>query len=303
VRALAEVLSQETELVAGLSARLGLTLSQLVPKLGRLTWSEGLSAAPPSAASWAVLAPDWRELLRGAFAELARALLLGQASVLLSDASLPELGQALARAAELAEVPAGTLAVLHGTTRELTALSASQAPTGPLVLSAGGLVERVAEWRRLEEGLRAQGRDLEARLFAVRAGTHDVAGARDLAEAAQEVLARTFGPATLCGQLAGALARVYCPARGFAAFTAHLLEGLEREGEAWARVPQLDDAALARVHAAWELGVDEGATLIAGGEEGPEPRSVLPTVLTNVEPYMVSAKRQDPLPVLCLLRT
>jgi acyl-CoA reductase-like NAD-dependent aldehyde dehydrogenase len=67
-------------------------------------------------------------------------------------------------------------------------------------------------------------------------------------------------------------------------------------------VPQVDDEAVARVRAAWELGLDEGATCIAGGDASAGVRQLPPTVFTNVESYMATAKRQEPLPVLCLLR-
>jgi hypothetical protein len=54
------------------------------------------------------------------------------------------------------------------------------------------------------------------------------------------------------------------------------------------------------VRAARALGLDEGATLVFGDDE--DSPDLAPLVFTNVEPRMACARRQEPLPVLCLLR-
>lgn len=255
------------------------------------------AARPGERARVTWFAPDWRNALVGTLPALARELLLGHAPVVVSDGRMPEVAQALARAAEAVGLPRGVLQVLHGPTRELVALGLEGA-RGAGALCASGSLERMAELRRLCEQ-----RGLDPRLAALRAGAAEILPDEDLTLAAQVVVERAFGrAATLGGQLSGTLARVHCPARCFARFSELLLETLAASPAARRPVPQLDAAALARAQAACELGLDEGATLIAGGESDAERRTFAPAVLTNVEAYMESARRQEPVPVLCLLR-
>ena len=82
-----------------------------------------------------------------------------------------------------------------------------------------------------------------------------------------------------------------------------LLAELETSPATRAPVAQIDAEAAARVRAAWELGLDEGATCIAGGDGDASELVLPPTVFTNVEAHMQSARRQEPLPVLCLMRS
>lgn len=255
------------------------------------------AARPGERARVAWFAPDWRNALAGTLPALARELLLGHAPVIVSDGRMPEVAQAFALAAEAVGLPRGVLQVLHGPTRELVALGLEDA-RDDVALCASGSLERMAELRRLCEQ-----RGLDPRLAALRAGAAEILVHEDLAAAAREVVERAFGRGpTLGGQLSGTLARVHCPARRFARFTELLLEALAASPAARRPVPQLDATALARAQAACELGLDEGATLIAGGESDAERRTFAPAVLTNVEAYMESARRQEPVPVLCLLR-
>lgn len=300
--ALARALEQDAELVRAVAARFALAPSELAAHFAGL--ERGLQALferPASAGdarvAWCV--PDWRELVRAPFLDLARELLAGRVALLVSDARLPELGQHLARAAEAADLPPGVLGLLHGATRELLQLGlAAGEASAASTLVASGSVERMVELRRLESTA-----GVESRLRALRCGVHEVDPGDELAESAAEVVERAFGrAATLGGQLPGALGRVFCPARLFSRFTELVLERLEADPAARTPVPQIDDEAVTRLRAAWELGLDEGATCIAGGDAGVASRALPPTVFTNVETYMASAKRQDPMPVLCLLR-
>ncbi|MEQ1895430.1 MAG: aldehyde dehydrogenase family protein, partial [Planctomycetota bacterium] len=228
---------------------------------------------------------------------LVRERLAARTPIVVSDGRLPEVADVLAAAAQASELPRGVLQVLHGPTRELLALALDD-PLGDGALVASGSLERMSELRRLCER-----HGIDPRLAALRAGAAEIMAGEDLARAAEELVERAFGRArTLGGQLSGALARVHCPARAFSRFSELLLETLAASPATRRPVPQIDGAALARAHAACELGLDEGATLIAGGEEDGERRTFAPTVLTNVESYMESARRQEPVPVLCLLR-
>ena len=120
-----------------------------------------------------------------------------------------------------------------------------------------------------------------------------------------ECVERAFGRSTLGGQLEGSLARVYCPERSFSRFSEHLLECLDTSPLAREPVPLIDREAKDKARRAAALGLDEGATPIYAGEPGARAlgRRVPPVVFSNVEPYMNSAQRQEPLPVLCLLRS
>jgi acyl-CoA reductase-like NAD-dependent aldehyde dehydrogenase len=74
-----------------------------------------------------------------------------------------------------------------------------------------------------------------------------------------------------------------------------------------APLPQIDAAAVDATLGLWDVGLDEGATLISGGsfledERRAGDRRVLPTVFTNVEEPMQLARRRAPGPVLALLR-
>ena len=144
-------------------------------------------------------------------------------------------------------------------------------------LVASGLVERMVDWRRLCEshGL------ADPRLRALRCGVVEVDPARPLEASAAEFVERAFGRGvTLGGQLPGSLGRVFCPARSFSRFTELFLAELEARAVPQI-VPELDEDTNARARAACELGHDEGATCIAGGELDAE--RFPPTLFTNVE--------------------
>jgi len=300
--ALARALASDGVVRAALAARCGLPEHELEPHFEGLVAEVGEALARPALScpgvSWC--APDWRELVRAPLLDLVRELAAGRAVVLVSDARAPELAAALARAALSAELPAGVVGLLHGATRELVALGLAGAERGEAQLVASGPIERMSELRRACEA-RALA---DVRLRALRCRAYEVEPARALADSAAEVVELAFGRArTLSGQLPGALGRVFCPARRFSAFSEALLAVLEASEAMRAPLAQVDPAAAARVRAAWELGLDEGATCIAGGDGEASELVLPPTVFTNVEAHMQSAKRQEPLPVLCLMRS
>ena len=299
LHALARALEVEVDLRAHLAQRFGLVPEELAPHNRALAAELQPLAERPLAAApgLAFIAPDWRELLRGPFVDLARELAGGRTVVLLSDARLPEIAERIALAAEAIGLAPGVLQVLHGARRELLAQAFAAREVGPPAqLVASGLAEHMAELRRIE----CPG---DVRLRALRCGAYEVDAARALEASAAEVVEGAFGrAATLCGQLPGAFARVFCPARLFSGFTERLLAELAARASE-TPVPQIDAEAVARTRAAWELGLDEGATCIAGGDGDLASRALPPTVFTNVEVHMASARRQDPLPVLCLLRS
>ena len=302
LQALAQELEHDAELTRRLGERFGLEPAELAQhSTGLVRGLRALRERPAPVGGGEVVwwTPEWRELVRQPFLDLARECLEGRVLVLVSDARVPELAQHFAQAAHAAGLPPGVLGLLHGATRELVRLGLAGANGGAgCALVASGSVARMVELRRLESTA-----GVESRLRALRCGVHEVDPGRALEEDASEVVERAFGrAATLGGQLPGALGRVYVPARRFSRFTELVLERLEANAAARAPVPQVDDEAAARVRAAWELGLDEGATCIAGGDASDAARALPPTVFTNVETYMATAKRQDPLPVLCLLR-
>jgi len=305
--ALARELERDEELARVLGARFSLESAELASHFSGLERAmHALFERPASPGEGGIVwcASDWRELLRAPLLDLARECLAGRVLVLVSDARLPELAQHLAQAASAVGFPPGVLGLLHGATRELLQLALSEGGgtsaadrSEGCTLVASGSVERMIELRRLESSC-----GVESRLRALRCGVHEVDPERALEESAAEVLERAFGRgSTLTGQLPGALGRVYCPARLFSRFSDLCLERLEANFVG-APVAQIDDEAVVRVRAAWELGLDEGATCIAGGDASVSSRALPPTVFTNVESYMASARRQAPMPVLCLLR-
>lgn len=300
--AMARELERDATLPARLAERFGLGADELAPHLTDLEAElrDHLARAPGATSGMAWCAPEWRELVRLPLFDLARELVGGRTAVLVSDARLPEVCAAFARAARGAGLPAGVLGVLHGPTRELVTLALERpAAEAGRTLVASGLVARMVELRRLceQRGLP------DPRLRALRCGAFEVDPAHDLAASAREVVERAAGRGTtLSGQLSGALGRVFCPARAFSRFSAELLVALEASAAWRAPASQIDETAVLRLRAACELALDEGATCIAGGESDAARLAPQPTIFTNVEPYMASARRQDPLPLLCLLR-
>lgn len=276
---------------------------------------------------------DWRQLFLGFETSLA-ALLAGSAVVLLSDARVPQLARAFARAAESADLPRGVLAVLHDD--GLTSLRAALLSDQVTDVYASGDLDSLVE---LEQVVRRSQRAADSVALTARIGFGagvEVEGAEPLvlprfesreirstatvvrvAEgaqvAAERVLEESLGRfSALDGVLDGRVGIALCPERLFASFSAELLaqlEGLELPLEGPLALDQGLDRELGQAR---ERGLDEGATLIldglgggrgSGGSLPGSPGAILlPTIFTNVEEHMQLVRSSRPGPLLCLMR-
>ncbi|MEM7306961.1 MAG: aldehyde dehydrogenase family protein, partial [Planctomycetota bacterium] len=127
----------------------------------------------------------------------------------------------------------------------------------------------------------------------------------DLDESAADVLTGAFSRArTLSGQLPGRIDTVLCPPRCFSVFSERLLARLDACEDAGGPVPLIDAEALEELQAVRSRGLDEGATLVRGGEALPGARglAVRPLVFTNVELDAELLRLPAPGPVLRLAR-
>jgi aldehyde dehydrogenase (NAD+) len=294
VRELGQRLEQD-ELLLSAATGLGLEPEEFAPHRARIVSElERLEPRPAARAGGvALVAPDWRELVRGAALSLGQELLEGRAVLLFSDPLLPWLGERVATAALAAGVPPGAVALLHGPARELLALGIAAQPAS---VQASGSAERIAPLRRLCHSSAVA----RVRLRTLRCRACEVDEER-LESEVERLIESAFGRGTtFSGQLPGQVARVFCPQRSFSRFSELLLERLEASQAAREPLAALDPGILERVRAARALGLDEGATLVFGDDE--DSPDLAPLVFTNVEPRMACARRQEPLPVLCLLR-
>ncbi len=252
----------------------------------------------------AVVAPHWSALFAGVLQPVAVELLRGRAVLVVSDPRLPGVADAALRALLAAGVPPERLALLHGLTREgLRALLSAERVHAVL---GGGDRARVALLRTLahEAGV------AEQRLALLRTRAVEVGAEDDPEAAASDVLDGAFSRVpSLSGQRDGQVGRVFCDERVLSRFTAALLARLDDGRERRDPVPLIDREAARAVQRVWASGLDEGATCIAGGGpvEGRPPRAgelaLAPTVFTNVEPTLELVRRQQPMPIVCIVRT
>lgn len=297
-------LASQAELFALGARALGLLSEEIAPfQLAPRSEEAPRPCGVAPGAGIALVAPHWSESAAEIFADVATELVLGRAAALAADPRMPCAAEAVGRALLSAGIPPGAISVLFGLDE---AALASLARAARAIHSRGDR-RAIARLRRSVE----DGGTCEMRLSRLRSGTCELALGADLDRAALEVVERAFGrTATLSGQRAGALARVHCPEHLFSDFTARLLATLEASPAALDPLPLVDRQALASVRATWATGLDEGATLIFGGEgflergvaEGNTDRRVFPTVFTNVELASELARRVEPEPVLALLR-
>ena len=254
---------------------------------------------PHEGSGLSLCAPDWRELTCDAFLRVAVELAQGRACILCADERAPELAELLHGVLVEAGFPPERLA-LSGSARRET-LEGWCAAGGVGSLSASGSAASIVELRRFawEHGLAVQ------RLRSLRCSSFVLEEGQDVQQAAERVARSAFGPETCGGQLPGQIARAFVPQERYSAFVEALLEGLGSSDELSPPVPHVDREAAQLTRKAWIQGLDEGATMITGGEEErtADPLRLPPTVFCNVEPHMGAARRQDPMPVLCLLRT
>jgi len=296
-------LVRDDEAFASVARRVGLRAEELAADRRALCAFEpaALDALGDARIAWC--ASDWSELLSGTYRRAVRELRLGSALGLIADPRLPMAADAVARALVAAGVPSSGLCVLHGVTRASLERLLADRRVGSL--SASGGRERVAELRASTSRAGTPRVELELlRSAALEIGTDE-----DVARAAATTIERAFGRATsLSGQRSGQVGRVFCPERLFSRFTQELLAQLEAHESAREPLPLVDRAAQEHVRSRWANGIDEGATLVFGGRERARESArtdlaVLPAVFTNVEPTMGIARRQEPAPVLCLIRS
>jgi len=289
----------------GAARLLGLPAERLVPDFERLQRSLDRGLAEPRSARLgvALVSVDWSELTEGLLRAVGSELQAGRAVLLLGDPRAPMLADRLHAALVRVGLPGELLAVLHGLPDELWGSLVSDARVGDLWCSARE-PERMRAWRALGLQMQLPAPHLEL----LRAGRAFVRPGDNLRHSAQRILGSAFGHAeSLHGQAAGQIGQVHCHPACFSELNALLLEELEAGELGSEPLVLIDRAAGQAHHERWMSGLDQGATLIAGGEDssarkGGAIRRVLPTILTNVEPHMLSARSTLPLPVLCLLR-
>jgi len=295
-------LEEDTDALALTASRLGLTAEEMARHAGLGGALRGMIdsrvASGPGGVSVSV--PAWSELFLGAFGGVAEELVRGNACVLVADPELPMVADAVARALLAVGVGEGVLSVLHGLTRE--GLAALVVDERVRALAVTGNRERISSLRHLVEG-----RQLEREaLTLLRCGAAEIGPHDDLEARAVELVEAAFGRGrALFGQRPDQVARIFCPERQFSRFTEALLAALGESEVTDNPLPLIDRQAVADVQRQWAVGLDDGATLVFGGGivGTAQDRCVMPTVLTNVDPGMACARRQEPMPILCLLRT
>ncbi len=274
-----------------LSSRLGLGSEEALARRSRFELSGQPRGGKPSTAVWI---PDWTELIDGDWRHVARELAGGNRLVLLPDARVPLLADRMVEALLKGGIEPEALVLLHGADEEALAAAIQRPEVGAVLASGDG--ERV-RWLR---GLVRQGVRADLRLKRCRAV--EVERGQDLERRAEQVVQQAFGRlSVLSGQLPGQVGRVFCDESCFSEFTEAVVAQVDRLPRP---LPLIDREAVGQVRKSWALGLDEGATLIRGGAEleGTARRCLAPTVFTNVEASMQSARRVGPEPVLCLLR-
>ena len=246
-----------------------------------------------------ICAPDWRELLSNGFVRTATEMACGRPVLLCADERAPELAFAIRDAFHSAGFSAGSIAVTENARRD--DLKELLADPRVRAVSASGSAARIVELRHLcqQTGIESQ------RLVTLRCAAYEVDVGEDIEAAAKRVAFRAFGLNTCGGQLPGQVARAFIPQASYSSFVECLLECMDTIDELRSLVAHIDRDAALRTQKAWIQGLDEGATMISGGEEEMtgDPLRLPPTVFCNVEPHMRGARRQEPLPVLCLLRS
>ncbi len=291
----ADRLERDREGVALLAALLGVEPPELASQTDALRdrVASRLDVSPASPGATLIVL-DWTELLFGTAVAVLRTLVSGRVALFFADERVPVVADRTVLALEQAGLPAGALAVVHGACED--ALATALAAPEVVAVTASGPAERMGQLREL-----AAEPDLELALHVPGHRTVRMEAGDDPAALAAEVVDAAFGRArTLSGQLPGRVGAVVCPPRRFSAFTEALLDALRRNDDVRHPVPSIDRDALEAVQAAWNLGLDEGATLIHGGEL--LRNAAAPTVFTNVEPAMELARNVVPGPLLRLLR-
>jgi aldehyde dehydrogenase (NAD+) len=293
----AEVLRDDDRWREGLARYLGLRDPELELELRALegvrrSFDESLTD-DVAELGVSVVFSHWSELVAVLFERALASLARGRGVLLVADERWPAGADAVARAFEAAGVPPGLVSLLHG---------AQEACREALVGGGDG---------RGDEGVRESGVafSVDAWPREPQIGTYVVEEDADLARAATDVVQRAFGrSATLSGQRPGHVGRVLCHRKVFSAFTELLLATMQTSPDVRDPVPLVDSQAFNQLRTMWELGLDEGATLIFGGEtftggtSRSSDRRVWPAIFTNIETEMALFQNTTPAPLLCLVR-
>jgi len=325
-----------------LGRRLGLTEAELAPHLERVglprvAGASGAARDTPAPGPALGIA-HWSNLVAGTARASFELLLRGHTLVLLPDPKLPMVGDALAQALERADLPPGTVSILHDDGEAtLQALLGSGELAVVVASGYAADLQRIAYRARTAAGLATAagfGAGLyddpvpapvpELVLHTLSSATFVVPEQGELEALADHVAEHALGRSrTLSGQLPGQIGRVLCPERRFSGFTSELLARLEERADMAEPVPPVDPSSPDIWRRIRELGLDEGATLILGngvppGAGGPRaagpadgaassPRAVRDatfwgSVFTNVEAEGRLSRLSRPAPVLRLLR-
>ena len=279
---------------------LGLDPDEYEPELDRARKDGSLAArkARPAPGGVTLILADWRVRAGALAAAVARSLVEGRTLLLCSDERAPLLPELLVDSLLEAGLPSDAVALLHAPDGEAVG---SAVKSGLEHVIAWGGRETIAGLRRLASGASVPTMSLHLH----RALSDRLPRGVHPEDAAREVTRRAFGRAhTLSCARGGQLATLYVPAGELSEFTAALLQHLEHSRDFNEPLPALDPGAAGRAREAWTLGLDEGATLLAGGEQrgSNTPRLLLPVLMTNGEARMRAARRVEPTALLLLCR-
>ena len=242
----------------------------------------------------------WTDLVSGLFSRILAQLERDRGVVVVSDDRWPAGADALGAAFSAAGMPTGLLSIIHGVSKPIrTALE------GALATEVNVSVEDFPNLRNVSVRYALD-------LGSLDRGNHSfiVRDEAELDEAVAHVIERAFGrAATFSGQRSDRVARVICNVRRFSAFCESLVSALENSVDVNEPLPLIDGEALKTTRSLWNLGLDEGATLIFGGESFKSPAGsrsrdprVWPAVFTNVDSEMALSRFRETAPVLCLIR-
>jgi acyl-CoA reductase-like NAD-dependent aldehyde dehydrogenase len=305
-----EVLERDERLVVELAAGLGLAQETVRERaeLDLLRAREGLEIlrdAEGAPAGTGLFVAHWSDLVGPLLQRVALRLVAGTPLVVLADPRLPEAADALARALEAADLPAGTVSVLHddGRTVLRAALRTPGLAWGRVRATRGQLDELACEAGPASFGAGLTDWSLWPLVDAI----HVVSESSDPVVEAGRVVERAFDPsATLSGQLPDAVGRVLCHQRRFSAFTEELLARLDTQPALTQPCVPVEDDLPEWMAEAWALGLDEGACPVFGElsaeRRGRDPRPVQPLVFTNVETDGRLLGLERPAPLLRLAR-
>ncbi|MCK6446916.1 MAG: aldehyde dehydrogenase family protein [Planctomycetes bacterium] len=261
-----------------------------------------------------VCGAHWSDGVGRLLARVIGALASGATLAVASDGLFPDGAAALARAAQASELPPGVMNILFDDGRAVLDAWLGD-PRVDRARLAGTETRLAALARAARPGLVLALKPAVSTSLAL----PDACDPREAAAAAVETSFSRSG--TLSGQLPGRHGRVLCPKRHFSRFCEELLAALDRHPDVARPLPLFEPDALESLEEAWFLGLDEGATPLAGGppwfvpqegdrgggpggdrRSGRRALGVRPVVFTHVDPKSRSGRFRRAVPVLWLMR-